>query len=428
MTSAVPPPTVARIVARTLLLAAGLLNAALAVLVAAPLPRLPLLVLVAGAITSWGLVLLPPGLLGLAAAALAGRRHPWCAGLAALASFAALVYGVMPYAAAYGTAVRQGQPLAPARYFDGVNYAKVPDRARTLTYARVPGPHGTRSPHGTGGTRGPHHARGAHRAKTQKLRLDLWALPRRAAVRRPAVVWVHGGGWNKGHRSQTPEWNRWFNARGWSVFDVDYRLAPGATQLDQIGDVKCAVGWVRRHARVYGLDPERLLLAGSSAGGNLALAAAYTEGDARVPASCGAAPDTSVSGVVSLYGPTDMGRLIAGTALRGDPMIPRLMGGSAASAPARYRLGSPARLVRGDVPPTLLLHGSADRAVPVAQARELARRLKAVGAPATYVELPWADHCFDVNWGGWGSQIARAATEHFLGTLDRSPYPRKGPA
>ncbi|WP_409238019.1 alpha/beta hydrolase fold domain-containing protein [Streptomyces sp. PA5.6] len=404
MTSVVPPPAVARV----LLLATGLLNAALAVLVAAPLPRVPLLVLVAGAITSWGLLLLPPGLLGLAGAALAGRRHPWCAGLAALASFAALVYGVMPYAAAYDTARQQGQGLTPARYFDGVNYARVPDRARTLTYARV----------GRGDK--------AHR-KGLKLRLDLWALPKRAEGRRPAVVWVHGGGWNKGHRSQTPEWNRWFNARGWSVFDIDYRLAPRATQLDQIGDVKCAVGWVRRHARVYGIDPGRLLLAGSSAGGNLALAAAYTDGDGRVPASC-AVRDSSVAGVLSLYGPTDMRRLIAGTALRRDPMMPRLMGGSAATAPARYRLGSPARLVRGDVPPTLLLHGSADRAVPVAQARELARRLKEAGAPATYVELPWADHCFDVNWGGWGSQIARAATERFLKVVDRSLYPGKGPA
>lgn len=404
MTSVVPPPAVARV----LLLATGLLNAALAVLVAAPLPRVPLLVLVAGAITSWGLLLLPPGLLGLAGAALAGRRHPWCAGLAALASFAALVYGVMPYAAAYDTARQQGQGLTPVRYFDGVNYARVPDRARTLTYARV----------GRGDK--------AHR-KGLKLRLDLWALPKRAEGRRPAVVWVHGGGWNKGHRSQTPEWNRWFNARGWSVFDIDYRLAPRATQLDQIGDVKCAVGWVRRHARVYGIDPGRLLLAGSSAGGNLALAAAYTDGDGRVPASC-AVRDSSVAGVLSLYGPTDMRRLIAGTALRRDPMMPRLMGGSAATAPARYRLGSPARLVRGDVPPTLLLHGSADRAVPVAQARELARRLKEAGAPATYVELPWADHCFDVNWGGWGSQIARATTERFLKVVDRSLYPGKGPA
>ncbi|NEA01226.1 hypothetical protein G3I28_18145, partial [Streptomyces sp. SID10116] len=58
MTSVVPPPAVARV----LLLATGLLNAALAVLVAAPLPRVPLLVLAAGAITSWGLLLLPPGL------------------------------------------------------------------------------------------------------------------------------------------------------------------------------------------------------------------------------------------------------------------------------------------------------------------------------------------------------------------------------
>ncbi|WP_371527406.1 alpha/beta hydrolase [Streptomyces sp. NBC_01283] len=371
---------------RGLLVVVALLNAALVVLVAAPLPRIPLLVLVAGAVTSWGLVLVPPAVIGLAAGAVAGRRHPWCAGLAVLTAFVALVYGVMPYAAGYRTAQDNGQSLAPTAYFQGVNYAKAPDGDRTRRYAR------------TGEQRG---------------KLDLWTLPKRTGVRHPAVVWVHGGGWNKGHRGQSPAWNRWFNARGWSVFDIDYRLAPRVTQLDQIGDVKCAVGWVRRHARVFGIDPDRLVLAGSSAGGNLALAAAYTEGDDRVPASC-AVRDSSVAGVISLYGPTDMGRLIAGTALRGDPMIPRLMGGSAKAVPARYLLGSPAKLVRTDVPPTLLLHGSADRAVPVAQARELARRLEAAGAPATYVELPWADHCFDVNWGGWGSQIARSAISRFL--------------
>ncbi|MFG2500431.1 alpha/beta hydrolase [Streptomyces sp. NPDC048441] len=377
---------------RGLLVTVALLNAVLVVLVAAPLPRIPLLVLVAAAVTSWGLVLVLPAAVGLVAGALAGRRHPWCAGCAVLSAFAALVYGVMPYAAAYRTAEEYGQPLAPTAYFEGVNYAKAPDRDRTRRYAR------------TGGRRG---------------KLDLWTLPKRAGTRHPAVVWVHGGGWNKGHRSQTPEWNRWFNARGWSVFDIDYRLAPRVTQLEQIGDVKCAVGWVRRHARAYGIDPGRLVLAGSSAGGNLALSAAYTEGDDRVPSSC-AVRDSSVAGVISLYGPTDMRRLIAGTALRGDPMIPGLMGGSAKSASARYRLGSPAKLVRTDVPPTLLLHGSADRAVPVAQARELARRLDSAGAPATYVELPWADHCFDVNWGGWGSQIARAAISRFLAIRSES--------
>ncbi|MFD9907816.1 alpha/beta hydrolase [Streptomyces sp. NPDC059063] len=391
---------------RALLISLSLLNAALTVLVVAPLPRIPSLVVVAVAVTSWSLVLVPPALAGLGAAALAARRHPWWAPVAALTAFGALVCGTMPYAAAYRTAARYGQPLGVGAYLDGgVNYAKVPFRGRGLTYARVGG---------------------------ERLRLDLWALPKRPAVRRPAVIWVHGGGWTKGHRSQSPRWNRWFNARGWSVFDIDYRLAPRHTQLDQIGDVRCAVGWVRRHARVYGVDPDRLVLAGSSAGGNLALAAAFTQvrgaahgggtqRERRTGPAC-AVRDSSVAGVVSLYGPTDMRHLIERTVLRGDSAMPRLMGGSAATAPERYRLGSPARLVHRGVPPTLLLHGSADRAVPVAQARDLARRLAAVGADATYVELPWADHCFDVNWGGWGSQLARAAIDGFLDRFtDRSP-------
>ncbi|MEV0444192.1 alpha/beta hydrolase [Streptomyces spectabilis] len=400
-------------VIRALLAALCLLNAALAVLVAAPLPRVPALVALAVAVTSWSLVLVPPALLGLAAAACAGRRCPWWAGAAALTAFAALVYGVMPYAAAYRTAERHGTTLDIGAYVGGgVNYAKTPDRGRGITYARPGG---------------------------ERVRLDLWTLPKRPAVRRPAVVWVHGGGWNKGHRSQSPRWNRWLNDRGWSVFDIDYRLAPGVTQLDQIRDVRCAVRWVRRHAHTYGVDPERLVLAGSSAGGNLALAAAYarapsshapgawraagTKSERHTRSVC-AMRDSAVAGVVSLYGPTDMRRLIERTVLRADPLMPRLMGGSAAGAPERYRLGSPARLVHRRVPPTLLLHGGADRAVPVAQARDLARRLAAAGARASYVELPWADHCFDVNWGGWASQVARAALGRFLdGIAGRSSGP-----
>lgn len=111
-------------------------------------------------------------------------------------------------------------------------------------------------------------------------RLDVWPVPEGAGARgrrHPAVVLVHGGGWDQDSRggSLLPGW---LAGRGYVVFDIDYRLAtPTSPSWQQAtGDVKCAVGWVNDHAARFGVDPERIGLLGSSAGGHLALLAAYS--------------------------------------------------------------------------------------------------------------------------------------------------------
>ncbi|MEU6081501.1 alpha/beta hydrolase [Streptomyces sp. NPDC047108] len=380
------------IVALLLLLAA--LEVVLLVLVFVPLPRRPLVAAASVLATSWCTAVLGiPALLGLALVrglwrTRAVRAKRWAGWIALSACAIALAGALAPYAAALATARVHGEGLSLAQQFAGLNYSREPERDRTLVYARV----------------------GKHRMK-----MDVW-LPdgSRSPSARPAVVWVHGGGWESGHRSQTPRWNEWLNDRGYAVFDIEYRLAPRATQLQQIGDVKCAIGWVRRHAERYAVDPSRIVLAGTSAGGNLALSAAYTAHDNRPRPSCDTRGDTSVRAVVSFYGPTDMAGMIAGGANRADPRVRRFMGGSLMTASAGFRLGSPVRLVRRDVPPTLLLHGSHDRLVPVGQARELSARLARAGAVHSYVEIPWADHAFDYNWGNWGTQIARPVLARFL--------------
>ncbi|MEU8568243.1 alpha/beta hydrolase [Streptomyces pathocidini] len=405
-----------------LLLVLILLEVLLLVLVFVPLPRRPLLATASVLATSWSPALAVPALLGLALAWLLRhrrgtrrRRAGWVVWIALATSTAALASALAPYAAAWRTARDLGEGLSVAGQFAGLNYSRGPERDRTLVYARV---------------------------GRSRMKMDVWlprdhallpyrTLPRRAlahgpllpqgrsglALRspRPAVVWVHGGGYESGHRSQTPRWNQWLNELGYAVFDIEYRLAPRATQLQQIGDVKCAIGWVREHASDYAIDPARIVLAGTSAGGNLALAAAYTGRDKRPRPSCETGRDTSVRAVVSFYGPTDMAGMIdAGGDGRADPRVRRFMGGSLMTASEGFRYGSPARLVRADVPPTLLLHGSHDRIVPVEQARQLNARLTTAGAEHEYVEIPWADHAFDYNWGNWGTQIARPVLARFL--------------
>lgn len=147
----------------------------------------------------------------------------------------------------------------------------------------------------------------------EELKLDVWRPPGRVdgvdgPRGRPAVVLVHGGGWRTGNRSKTPRWDAWFAEQGYVVFDIEYRLAPPPRWLDAPGDVKCAVGWVKRNAARYDVDPNRVALIGHSAGGHLALLSAYTEGDDRLPPSC-AVEDTGVSAVAVFYPPIDLMRL-----------------------------------------------------------------------------------------------------------------------
>ncbi|MCA1640528.1 MAG: alpha/beta hydrolase [Acidobacteria bacterium] len=115
------------------------------------------------------------------------------------------------------------------------------------------------------------------------LELDAYLPATENAQPRPAVVVVHGGSWSAGARSDFPRWNWWLVGEGYAVFDADYRLAPQPNWRTATGDVKCAVGWVRANALRFNVDPQRIALYGRSAGGHLALLAAYTTGDTRLP-------------------------------------------------------------------------------------------------------------------------------------------------
>jgi acetyl esterase/lipase len=90
------------------------------------------------------------------------------------------------------------------------------------------------------------------------------------------------------------------------------------------------------------------------------------------------------------------------------------IGGDLEDHPDRYRLVSPLQHVRGAVPPTLTLLGHSDRIVPSSQALALDGALGAAGIPHETYLLPGNDHGFDTNWGGLGTQFARAKVQRFL--------------
>lgn len=248
----------------------------------------------------------------------------------------------------------------------------------------------------------------------QDLKADVY-LPDTPAPGKPVLLYVHGGSWNSGTRADSAPWLRWMADQGVAVFSVDYRLAPPPRWQDAVGDVKCALGWVRGKAAEYGIAPSNVSIAGDSAGGQLALIAAYTVDDQRFRPSCDV-PEAPVKSAMGWYAPTDLPALLDRTGLPGVAAgaLGDYLGGGVDTRRAAYEASSPVSHVRPGLPPTLLVQGDRDHMIPATQAADLAGKLRGAGVPATAVTIPWAEHNFTGQWGSWGSQIMRPHVRAFL--------------
>jgi acetyl esterase/lipase len=256
-------------------------------------------------------------------------------------------------------------------------------------------------------------------AAEQPLSLDVYQPDTPAQEPLPAVIVVHGGSWSGGDKSDFPRWDWWLTQHGFVVFDIQYRLAPQPNWQTATGDVKCAIGWVKRNATQYNVDPQRIALLGRSAGGHLALLAAYTPQEPALEPSCDA-PDTSVQAVISFYGPAD---LVWGynnpanpDVIDGPGTLRRFLGGDPQSAAEVFAVASPVNHVGPNTPPTLLLHGGRDQLVGQRHAELLAERLQAANVAHQTVYIPYGQHGFDYNFNGWGSQITQPILLRFLQT------------
>lgn len=251
-----------------------------------------------------------------------------------------------------------------------------------------------------------------------ELKLDLYKGA--GAGARPLVIAIHGGSWQRGDKGDVAQVSRSIAAAGWSVADIRYRLVPANRFPVPVGDVKCLLGRLREQAERLALDPERVVLLGRSAGGHLALLAAYSTGDKRLPPSCAVA-EKPVRGVISIYPIVDMEGAYAQPpspdVLDTRDAMHKLIGGPPSQFPEQYKAATPTWWVEQKVariPPTLLLHGQDDLLVPVAHAKRMFDVLTAGQHTARLLGIPGADHAFDFRPGGIGEQIERAAILDFL--------------
>jgi len=249
-----------------------------------------------------------------------------------------------------------------------------------------------------------------------ELKLDVWPAKEKSEdVLTPVIVQVHGGGWVSGDKGQVRDWNQWMNDQGYTVFDVQYRMPPEAGWKDEVGDVKSALGWILQNTDTYKIDPNRIILMGESAGGNLAMLAAYSMGDKQLPPSTDV-PDVPIKAVINMYGPSDMTEFYKNNPSKNyvQDVMDKYIGGSPSEYRERYEMLSPISYIQKNTPPTITFLGTSDRIVPVEQATVLDEKMTKNGVAHKLYLLPKVDHGFDANPGSLSTQFAKAKVKAFL--------------
>lgn len=227
------------------------------------------------------------------------------------------------------------------------------------------------------------------------LRLDLH-LPQAADAALPLIVYVHGGGWRSGSKSDVPV--EGLVDRGFAIASVDYRLSTQARFPAPIHDIKAAIRFLRAQAATLKIHASRIAIIGSSAGGHLAALVGVTNGDTTLEGTVGTHRDQSsaVQAIVSFYGASNLQTILSQSTPKGlkmrVPALQDLLGSQPQDNPALARQASPVAHVDAGDPPLLLIHGDADPQMPVQQTEELRRAYEAAKLPVQCLILPGSQH------------------------------------
>lgn len=209
----------------------------------------------------------------------------------------------------------------------------------------------------------------------------------------PLIVYVHGGAWRAGSKSDVPIAG--LLEHGFAIASVDYRLSTQSRFPAQIHDIKAAIRFLRGKASLFDLNAESIAIIGSSAGGHLAALVGVTNGHKVLEGRVGDHLDQSsdVSAIVSFYGASNLQSILGqstefGLTVR-IPALKLLLGDVSEKVPALAKLASPVAHLDKTDPPLLLLHGDADPQMPHAQSEGFA---KAYQASVKLITLPGSKH------------------------------------
>lgn len=244
--------------------------------------------------------------------------------------------------------------------------------------------------------------------------MDLYLPDRPGAL--PVVIWLFGGAWRMGDKSSAPYPEKAVE-QGLILASVSYRYSYEEHFPGQLLDCKAAVRWLRKHADIYGIHPDRIGVWGASAGGHLAALLGVTGHTREFDAGENTAFSSSVQAVCDWYGPTDFllmnsQRTIPGPISNDDADSPesQLIGGPIQENRKKTARANPVNYVSPETPPFRIVHGELDNLVPIGQSEILVEALRDAGVAVVYKTLPGVGHAFT---GEVREQEADAALDFF---------------
>jgi acetyl esterase/lipase len=252
------------------------------------------------------------------------------------------------------------------------------------------------------------------RANGWEGKLDVYAQRAPAPTPTPTVIFIHGGGWVQGTKEGSMLTVLPYIAMGYSVVNVEYRLANVSLAPAAIEDCRCALRWVVAHAKEYSFDTNALVLAGASAGGHLALTTGMLPTSAGFDRMCQTQDEPRVAAIVNFFGIADVADLLDGPNKKPFPETWPYTVQWLGNQPNRAdvaKASSPLTYVRAGVPPTISIHGDADPLVPYAHSVRLQEALQKAGVAHELVTIPGGGHG---NFAPDQWQRAYAAIEKFL--------------
>jgi len=251
-----------------------------------------------------------------------------------------------------------------------------------------------------------------------KQMLDIY-LPKQRVDDKPLpiVVFIHGGGWVNGDRKGYVAQASQLAATGkYAAASVGYRLSAEATWPQQIYDCKAAIRWIRGHAKELNIDPDKIGVTGSSAGGHLVTLLGVSGGVKELEGDIGenTSQSSRVTCVVNVCGPSDLATpLMQGEAAKNDdPAVSGLLGGKVRERLDLAKAASPLTYVTSDAVPIMTVHGTKDLRVNFTNAEKLDAALKKAGVTSLLIPMVNAGH--GIPFGPEISQRVQAFWDMYL--------------
>jgi acetyl esterase/lipase len=252
---------------------------------------------------------------------------------------------------------------------------------------------------------------------SKDLTLDVYQPPANVTSKRTAIVHLFGGGFFVGNKNAGYIINdiKPLGAKGYTNISANYRLQQEGLWPAQIHDTKAAIRWTRANAGRLGVDANRIVVAGYSAGGMLALMAAGTNGRKEFEGDGGnAGVSSDVNACIGVY-PLASAQIATGLFPQGQ------------ATPENITAASPTSYITKTFAPTIFIHGTNDGTVPVQSSIDFWTKLHALGVPSTLTLIQGADHAFD-NAAFDAIDVMAHSIDLFLDRLmvNPAPYPRFG--